>query len=89
MANFVAKFTTKEDKGWGVGPWLVRTNGSSNRHVVGIGVVLQSPKGDMIECEVHLQFPMTNNEVKYEAVLTSLDLFQAVAALSVFIHIDS
>ena len=43
----------------------------------------------MIECEVRLQFPMTNNEVKYEVVLTSLDLFQAVAALSVFIHIDS
>ena len=53
---------------------MVKTDGSSNGHVRRIGVVLQTPKGDMIECEVHLKFTMTNNEVKYKAVLTGLDL---------------
>jgi len=79
----------KEDEGWGVALWLVRTDGSSNGHVGRVGVVLQSPKGEMIECEVHLKFPMTNNEVKYEVVLTGLDLAQATAASLVIIHIDS
>ena len=63
-------------------------DGLSNQSAGGIGVVLQSPEGNLIECTV-LQFLTTNNEAEYEVVLTSLDLAKAVGALSIIIHNDS
>ena len=52
-------------------------------------MILQSPKGDIINCAIRLQFPMTNNEVEYEAILMGLDLAKAVGALLVVLHSDS
>ncbi|XP_075638892.1 uncharacterized protein LOC142610799 [Castanea sativa] len=40
-------------------------DGSSNKRVGGVGIVLQSPEGDKIECMVRLDFPTTNNEAEY------------------------
>ena len=45
-------------------------------------MALQSPEGDIIECDVLLQFPTTNNEDEYEAILTGLDLAKAAGAIS-------
>ena len=64
-------------------------DGSSNRCTGGIGVVLQSPKWDLIKCVVHLQFLTTNNEVKYEAVLMCLDLAKAAGASLIVIYRNS
>lgn len=36
-----------------------------------------------------MQFPATNNESEYEAVLIGLDLAKATGALSVVVHRDS
>ena len=52
-------------------------------------MILQSPKGDIINCAIRLQFPMTNNEVEYEAILMGLDLAKAVGDLLVVLHSDS
>ena len=60
----------------GATPWMVRMNGSSNRHARGIGVVLQTSEVDVIECVV-LQFSTTKNEAKYEALLMSINLAKA------------
>lgn len=38
---------------------------------------------------IHLQFPTTNNEAEYEAVILGLDLAKELGALSVVIHCDS
>ena len=51
--------------------------------------MLLSPKGDKIECMVHLNFPTTNNEAEYKTLLVELDLAKAVGAASVVIHCDS
>ena len=67
----------------------MHTNGSSNQQAGRVGVVLHSPKGDKIECMVHLDFPTTNNEVKYEAPLAGLDLAKSIGAASMVIHCDS
>ena len=53
------------------------------------GVVLLSPKGDMVECMVHLDFPTTNNEAEYKALVAGLDLAKAAGATSVVIYCDS
>ena len=46
-------------------------------------------EGDEIECKVRLDFLMTNNEAKYEALVTGLDLAKVAEAISVVIHCDS
>ena len=38
---------------------------------------------------VHLNFFMTNNEVKYEALVVGLDLTKALRAVRVVVHCDS
>ena len=67
----------------------MHTNGSSNQQAGRAGVVLHSLKGDEIECMVHLDFPTTNNEVKYEALVAGLDLAKSAGAASVVIHCNS
>jgi len=37
-------------------------------------VVLRTPEGDKIECMIRLDFPTTNNEAEYEALIVGLDL---------------
>ena len=46
-------------------------------------------EGDAIECLVRLDFPATNNESEYEALIAGLDLAKAAGAAKVVIHYDS
>ena len=89
LADFVAEFTAKEDEDEEPATWMVRMSGLSNQHAGGIGVVLKSPEGDLTECTICLQFPMTNNEAEYKAVLTGLNLDEAARASLVVIHNES
>ena len=43
----------------------------------------------MVECTVRLDFPTTNNEAEYEALIAGLDLAKSVGAMSVVIYCDS
>ena len=63
-------------------------DGSSNIQARGAGVVLLSPKGDVVECMIRLDFPTTNNEAEYEVLVAGLDLARAAEATSVVIYCD-
>ena len=52
-------------------------------------MVIQTPEGDKIECMIRLDFPTTNNEAKYEALVVGLDFAKAAGAESMIIHCDS
>ena len=52
-------------------------------------MILHSLKGDKIECMVHLDFPMTNNEAEYEALIVGLDLTKATGAKNLVVYYDS
>ena len=67
----------------------MHTDGSSNRQVGGTDIVLLSPEGDVAECMIHLDFPTTNNEAEYEALVAGLDLARTARATSVVIYCDS
>ena len=62
---------------------------SSNRQVGGANIVLHSLEGDKIEYMVCLDFPMTNNEVEYEALVAGLDLVKVARTISVVVYCDS
>ena len=90
VANFIAEFTNDEDKGAKESPlWSIHTDGSSNRQAGGASIVLLSPEGDTVECIVHLDFPTTNNEMEYEALVAGLDLSKAAGATNIVIYCDS
>ena len=55
----------------------------------GASIVLLSPEGDTVKCMVRLNFPTTNNEAEYEALVVGLDLAKAARAASVVIYYDS
>ena len=64
-------------------------DGSSNRQAGGAGVVLLSLEGDVVECMIRLNFPTTNNEAEYEALVAGLDLARVARATSVVIYCNS
>ena len=64
-------------------------NGSSNKLAGGADVVLHTPEGDKIECIIRLNFPTTNNEAKYKALVAGLDLAKAAGAENMVLYCDS
>ena len=90
MADFIVEYTQVEGKGVeGLGQWSIHTDGSLNRHAGGAGVVIETPDGDKIECMIRLDFPTTNNEAEYEALVVGLDLAKAAGAENMIVHCDS
>ena len=90
MADFIAEYTQSEDKrAEGQRLWSIHTDRSSNQSSGGAGVVIQTSGGDKIECMIRLDFPTTNNEAEYEALVASLDLARAAGAENMIMHCDS
>ena len=90
VADFIAEFTRDEDKGAKESlRWSIYTDGSSNRKARGAGIVLLSPEGDTVECIVRLNFPTTNTESEYGALVAGLDLAKAAGVVSVVVYYDS
>ena len=51
--------------------------------------MIQTPEGDKIQCIIQLDFPTTNNEAEYEALVAGLDLTKAACAENMVVHCDS
>ena len=52
-------------------------------------MVIQTPEGNKIKCMIRLDFPTTNNEVEYEALVVGLDLAKVAGAENLIVHCDS
>ena len=90
VADFIAKFAQSEDKGEeNAAQWNIHMDGSYNRRVGGVGVVIQTTEEDKIECTIRLDIPTTNNEAEYKALVAGLDLAKAAGAKNVVVHCDS
>ena len=89
LADFIAEFTYpyKEEK-LPMETWMVQTDGFATKKVRGVEVVLISPEGEILKYVVRLQFSATNNEVKYEALLTGLSLAKALRAKNLIVQAD-
>ena len=51
--------------------------------------MLISPRKETLKYVVRLQFPATNNEAEYEALLTRLSLAKALGAKNLIVQADS
>ena len=68
---------------------MVQIDGSSTKKARGTNVVLISPEGEILKYAVKLQFLATNNEAKYEALLTRLSLARVLEAKAPIVQVNS
>ena len=69
--------------------WILHVDGASKASNVGVGLILQSPTGELLEQVIRLDFPTSNNEAKYEAILDELDFAFTLATIKLKICSDS
>ena len=77
MANFVVESPQRsardgepDKEKW----WTLRVDGASRSSGSGVRLLLQSLTSEQLEQAIQLGFPVSNNEVEYEAILSGLDL---------------
>ena len=68
---------------------MVCLDGSSVTGLGGVGVIIKSAEEDVLKYGVQLQFPATNNEAEYEAVLASLRIARTLGVKNLRLKPDS
>jgi len=89
LVDFVAKFTSRVENEVDEIVWIVKVDGLSNKEAGGVRVVLETPKKDVIQYAIWLQFLTNNNETKYEALLTGLKLTKSMGDQKLYVYNDS
>ena len=69
--------------------WEVHVDGASNQKGAGVGLVLTSSEMVIIEKSLRLDFPTTNNEAEYEALLEGMAMVQRMGGKSIKLFSDS
>ena len=88
LADFVAEFTMA-DQDPKSDYWTVYTDGSPVSGMGVVRVILLSLEKDLLKYRVQLQFPATNNEAEYEAILTSLRIAKALGVRNLKLNSNS
>ena len=89
LADFIAEFTSLEQKDNQGELWTIHTDGSSTQKRGGASVVIASPDGVILKFGVQINFPVTKNKAEYEAILTELRIAHALRAKNALIRSDS
>ena len=100
LANFVTDFTPNENlqaekelialmEIASNEKWSLSIDGSSNIKGSGLGLVLKSPNGDIVEQSIHCEFRATNNEAEYKALIAGLDLAKNLNIKNLQVFSDS
>ena len=69
--------------------WEVHVDGASNQKGSGVGLVLTSSENVVFEKSLRLDFPATNNEAEYEALLEGMAMVQRMGGKSIKLFSDS
>ncbi|XP_027155690.1 uncharacterized protein LOC113780842 [Coffea eugenioides] len=69
--------------------WTLYVDGSSNGYGSGAGLLLEGPQGEVCSCALRFDFPATNNESEYEALITGLQLVRKLGAQRIHVRSDS
>ncbi|XP_074265474.1 uncharacterized protein LOC141587908 [Silene latifolia] len=69
--------------------WTLYIDGASNAKGAGVGLVLRSPKGDMIVQAVRCEFKATNNEAEYEALILGMQMASGLKVKNPRVYSDS
>ncbi|XP_015953524.1 uncharacterized protein LOC107477943 [Arachis duranensis] len=86
LTDFVAEMTPGK---LAPEPWKLHVDGSSNSTHGGAGIILESQNGITIEQSVRYEFPVSNNQAEYEALLAGLTLAREVGTKALEVNTDS
>lgn len=92
LADFIAEQTPGEDCVPEVSTsaqWDLYVDGSSNEDGSGAGLLLISPEGFECSYALRFNFPASNNEAEYEALITGLSLARRLGVVRLKVHSDS
>ena len=94
LVDFVAEFMSKEGEPTEkeeerASRWTIHSDGSSTKNTGGVGIIIRSPKGDIIKRAICLQYTTTNNEEEFEAPLAGLKMAKTLGATELDVHSDS
>ena len=64
-------------------------DGASCQTGAGVDLQLRAPNGERIEQAIRLDFPVSNNETEYKAILAGVDLTKSVSSEKLIIRSDS
>lgn len=69
--------------------WQLFVDGSSYVKGSGAGIILQGPEGIILEQDLKFDFPTSNNQAEYEALIAGLSLAKEVGAKQLKVCSDS
>ncbi|XP_057760767.1 uncharacterized protein LOC130981166 [Arachis stenosperma] len=88
MADFLVEITGDPGEDMGT-RWKLHVDGASNQTFGGAGIILESPNGVVYEQSVRFEFPISNNQAEYEALIGGLTLAAEVGAKRLEVCSDS
>ncbi|XP_057740563.1 uncharacterized protein LOC130957736 [Arachis stenosperma] len=86
LTDFIAEMTPTKPT---PEPWKLHVDGSSNSTHGGAGIILENQNGIIIEQSIRYDFPVSNNQAEYEALLAGLTLAREVDAKVLEVNTDS
>ncbi|MDQ4222773.1 reverse transcriptase-like protein, partial [Pseudomonas aeruginosa] len=91
LADFIAEFMDRGDNEEDTTSeimvqWKMYVDGARNDYCSGAGIVLETPEGRSLCYALRLEFPSTNNEAEYEALIAGLRIAKElnIKALQIF-----
>ncbi|XP_071918830.1 uncharacterized protein [Coffea arabica] len=70
-------------------PWVLFVDGASSKEGSGAGLLLTWPTGEELTYALRFNFPASNNEVEYEAILTGLRIAHQMGITEIKVRSDS
>ncbi|XP_071740041.1 uncharacterized protein [Rutidosis leptorrhynchoides] len=95
MANFMAEFinpgppTAVSEMILHTVTWELFTNGASSSDGAGAGLILINPDGEEHIYTLHFAFSVSNNEAKYEALLSGIRIAKKMSVNALKVAVDS
>jgi len=69
--------------------WILSVDGSSNQQGSGVGVILEGPRGLLIEQSLKFAFNASNNQAEYETLIAGMLLYQELGAQNLLAKSES
>ncbi|XP_027150204.1 uncharacterized protein LOC113750429 [Coffea eugenioides] len=70
-------------------PWVLFVDGASSKEGSGAGLLFTSPTGEELTYALRFDFPTSNNEAKYETLLTGLRIVHQMGITVIRVRSDS
>ena len=80
LVDFVVELPQPDVDQGDVGWWILNVDGVYRQMGARVGLKLKVPIGEMIKLAIRLNFPTSNNETRYEAILARIDLAKFVSS---------